>query len=238
MTNRGMRPRFEYEVAPPEEISSRIRSAVAATPAAKTSTRVRVTVAMAVVPVVTAAVLLVASQIVYHRPALRVDMGTHPTSQLLIVLLLIVGLTLSATSVAVGRGARGLGSGATSLLLVALLVTPIYAALTLVIPLEASGATAAALAELSPWGLRCLAIAVTVGLLVLVSFTAALRRSAPVASRLRGAALGAAAGAWAGLSVFLFCPAADHRHLLVGHVLPIAIFTLLGLAAVPRALRP
>jgi len=120
----------------------------------------------------------------------------------------------------------------------ALLVTPIYAALTLVIPLEGSGATAAALAELSPWALRWLAIAVTVGLLVFVSFTAALRRSAPVASRLRGAALGAAAGAWAGLGVFLFCPATDHRHLLVGHVLPIAIFTLLGLAAVPRALRP
>jgi len=107
-----------------------------------------------------------------------------------------------------------------------------------VIPLEGSGATAASLAELSPWALRWLAIAVTVGLLVFVSFTAALRRSAPVASRLRGAALGAAEGAWAGLGVFLFCPTTDHRHLLVGHVLPIAIFTLLGLAAVPRALRP
>jgi hypothetical protein len=77
-----------------------------------------------------------------------------------------------------------------------------------------------------------------VGLLVLISFTAALRRPAPVASRLRGAALGAAAGAWAGLSVFIFCPATEHRHLLVGHVLPIAAFTLLGLAAIPRALRP
>jgi hypothetical protein len=154
------------------------------------------------------------------------------------VLLLIVGLTLSATLIAVGRGERGLGSGVMSLFLVALLVTPIYAVLTLVHPLEASGATAASLAELSPWGLRCLAIAVTVGLLVLVSFAAALRRSAPVASRLRGAALGAAAGAWAGLSVFIFCPATDHRHLLVGHVLPIVMFTLVGLAAVPRALRP
>ena len=31
------------------------------------------------------------------------------------------------------------------------------------------------------------------------------------------------APAWAGLGVFLFCPATDHRHLLVGHVLPIAM---------------
>jgi hypothetical protein len=57
-----------------------------------------------------------------------------------------------------------------------------------------------------------------VGLLVLAAFAGALRRAAPAASRLRGAALGAAASAWAGLTVFLFCPAGAHRHLLVGHV--------------------
>jgi len=113
MTDHGMRPRFAHEMYPPEDLFSRIRTAVAATPAPKTSTRLRITVAMAAVPIVTAAVLLVASQIVYHRPALRVDLGTHPTFQLLMVLLLVVGLTLSATIVAAGRGARGLGSGAT-----------------------------------------------------------------------------------------------------------------------------
>ena len=123
MTDRGMRPRFESEIAPPEELFPRIRTIVAATPASKTSTPLRITVAMAVVPVVTAAVLLVAFQIVYERPALRVHMGTPLTSEL-IVLLLIVGLTLSATLIAVGRGERGLGSGATSLFLVALLVAP------------------------------------------------------------------------------------------------------------------
>jgi len=238
MTNRGMRPRFESEITPPEELFSRIRSAVAATPASKIGTHLRVTVAMAVVPIVTAAVLLVASHVVYHRPALRVDVGTPLTSQLLMVLLLVVGLTLSATLIAVGRGERGLGSGVTSLFLVALLVTPIYAVIALGIPLEASGAAAASLEHLSPWGPRCLSLAAAVGLLVLITFTAALRRSAPVASRLRGAALGAAAGAWAGLAVFIFCPATEHRHLLVGHVLPIAACTLLGLAAIPRALRP
>jgi hypothetical protein len=193
---------------------------------------------MALVPLLTAAVLLVASHVVYERPVLRVHMGTPLTSQLLIVLLLIVGLTLSATFIAVGRGERGLGSGVMSLLLVALLVTPIYAVLTLMYPLEVSEAAAAALAKLSPWAPHCLAIAGVVGLLVLASFTVALRRSAPVASGLRGAALGAAAGAWAGLSVFIFCPATEPRHLLVGHVLPIAAFTLLGLTAIPRALRP
>jgi hypothetical protein len=236
MADRGIPSRFASEVAPPAEFYARIRTAVAAIPAAKTSTRLRITVATAIVPLVTAAVLLVASRIVHH-PVLRVDLGTHPTSELLIALLLIVGLTLLATLIAVGQGTRGLGSGASSLFLVALLVTPIYAVLTLAPP-AATEATAASMAKLSPWGPRCLALASVVGVLVLTSFTAALRRSVPAASRLRGAALGAAAGAWAGLGVFVFCPATEHRHLLVGHVLPIALLTLLGLAAIPRALRP
>jgi len=238
MTDPGTPSRFESEAAPPEELFSRVHAAVAATPAATTSTRVRVGIAMVVVPLVTAGVVLVASQLVYDRPALRTGMGTTPTFELLIVLLLVVGLTLAATLVTVARGTRGLGPGVVPLLLVALLVTPLYAVLALAIPLHTSQAAAASIAERSPWGLRCLALASVVGLLVLVSLTAALRRSAPVAARLRGAALGAAAGTWAGLAVFVFCPAVEHRHLLVGHVLPIAVFTLIGLTMIPRALRP
>ena len=238
MTDRGMPSRFESELGPPEELFFKVRSAVAATPAAKTTTRLRVIVATAVVPLLAAAVLLVASHFVYHQPALRIHEGTPVTVHLVIVLLLIVGLTLSATLIALGRGERGLGSGVVALFLAAVLVTPIYAVLTLVDPLEVSQAAAASLATLSPWAPRCLTVSAAVGLLVLLSFTAALRRSAPVASRLRGAAVGAAAGAWAGLSVFMYCPATEYHHLLVGHVLPIAALTLLGLAAIPRALRP
>jgi len=208
------------------------------TPSSRISTRLRITMALAVIPFLTAAVVLVASRIVYHRPALRIDLGTHPTSQLLIVLLLLVGLTLTATLIAVGRGERGLGAGVVSLFLVALFVTPIYAALTLASALGGGEAATASLAEVSPWGPRCLAMGAAVGLVVLISFTAALRRSAPVASRMRGAALGAAAGAWAGLGVFIYCPATQYHHLLFGHVLPIAALTLLGLVAIPRALRP
>lgn len=238
MTDRGMPSRFASEVAPPEELFLRVRSAVAATPAAKTTTRLRLVVAAAVVPVLTAVVLLVASQIVYDRPALRIHEGTPVNLHLLIVLLLIIGLTLSATLIALGRGERGLGAGVVALSLVSVLVTPVYAVLTLVDPVEVTQAAAASLANLSPWGLRCLTVSAAVGLLVLLTFTAALRRSAPVASRLRGGAVGAAAGAWAGLSVFVFCPAIEYRHLLVGHVLPIAAITLVGLVAIPRALRP
>src|SRR5215471_17364351 len=150
MTNRGTPSRFESEVPPPEELFARIRTAVASAPASKTSTRLRITVALGVVPFLSAAVVLVASRIVYHRPALRVDMTAHPTSQLLIVLLLLVGLTLAATLIAVPRGDRGLGSGVVSLFLVALFVTPIYSALTLASALEAGDAATSSLAGLSP----------------------------------------------------------------------------------------
>ena len=136
MTDRGMPSRFGSEVAPPEKLFFRVRNAVAATLAAKTTTHLRTIVAAAVVPVLAAAVLLVASHIVYHRPALRIHESTPVTVHLLVVLLLIVGLTLSATLVALGRGKRGFGSGVVALFLVALLVTPTYAVLTLIDPLE------------------------------------------------------------------------------------------------------
>jgi len=238
MMDHGMPSRFGSDGAPPEELFQRVQRAVAATPAPRTTTRLRIMMAAAVVPVLTAAILLGASHIVYHRPALRIHDGTPVTVHLLVVLLLIIGLTLSATGVVLGRGKRGLGSGAVALFLVAVLVTPIFAVLTLVDPVEMSLTPEASLATLSPWGPRCLTISMAVGLLVLFSFTTALRRSAPAASRLRGAAVGAAAGAWGGLSVFVFCPAIEYRHLLVGHVLPIAAITLVGLVAIPRALRP
>jgi hypothetical protein len=237
MTDRWTPSRLASDAAPPPELHARIRAAIAATPAPRIGTRLRIAAALAVVPCVAAAVLLIATRLVYGRPvvrpALRLDMAMR-SSHVLIVLVLLVGLTLAATLVAVGRGRRGLGPGVVSLVGLSLLVTPLYAALAL----GGSGdAGEPAGPELSPWGLPCLYIATAVGLLVLATFTAALRRSVPVASSLRGAALGAAAGAWAGLTVFVFCPAGEYPHLLVGHVLPIAAFTLLGLAAIPRVLR-
>jgi hypothetical protein len=239
MTDRGTRFPFASDVAPPPELQDRIRAAVSATPAARSGTRRRVAVALAVAPLIAAVALVVATRLIPGRPlvrlGLRIDAGAEP-SHLLIVLVMLAALTLAATWIAVARGSRGLGAGVALLVGAAALVTPVYAALSLggsTHPGELGSAL-----HLSPWGLPCLYVATTVGLLVLASFTAALRRAAPVASRQRGAAIGAAAGAWAGLTVFVFCPAGEVPHLLVGHVLPIAAFTLLGLAVAPRALRP
>jgi hypothetical protein len=242
MTDRGTLSRFASDLLPPPELGARIRAAIAATPAPKLSTRRRVAIAAALAPCASVAVLLIATQWIFERsalrPGLRLDAAAAwaPSAPLLLVLSLLVGLTLAATVIALGRGARGLGPGAATLAAAACLVAPIYGALAL------GGAShavePAARQALSPVGAPCLYIGSAVGLLVLGAFATALRRAAPAASRLRGAALGAAAGAWAGLTVFVFCPAGAHRHLLVGHVLPIAALTLVGLIAIPRALRP
>jgi hypothetical protein len=238
MIERGIPSRFVSELVPPAELSVRLRTAIEGSATPRTGTRRRITLLLAAVPGAIATVLLTASHLVHGRPALRVDLSTAPTSELVLVLILVGALALATTLVAVGRGARGLGPPATSLFVVAVLVTPVYAVLTLAIPIESAEEAAAATADLSRWGLRCGAIAAAAGMLVLTSFACALRRSVAAASRLRGAALGAAAGAWSGLTVFLFCPATELGHLLVGHVLPIAAFTLLALVAVPRVLRP
>jgi hypothetical protein len=154
----------------------------------------------------------------------------------ILVLLLLVAQTLVATLLAVWRGRSGFGSEATTLYLTCGLVAPIYAALVMINPIHAHDPTPGGVA-ISALGLRCLALSAIVGVLVLASLLLALRRSVPVSSRVRGAAVGAAAGAWAGLSVFIFCPSDDPRHIFIGHVLPIVLFTVLGIAMVPRVLR-
>jgi len=233
MPNRGIPSRFASDIAPPEALSARIRASVEATPASTSSTRRRVAVAMTVIPAVTAAVVLIASQLVYRRLAAGLADGTQSPSHLVLVLFVFAGVTLAATLVAVRRGSRGLGSGVVSLVLVAALGTPICAAVTLASPLHFQGVAASSL--VSPWGLRCLAVVTAVGAVVLAAFAIALRRSVPVASGLRGAALGAAAGACAGLGVFFFCPGGGLKHLLVGHVLPLVALTLVASVVLPRA---
>jgi hypothetical protein len=223
------------ERAPPEVLRLRVRASVEKESASTTRMAVRVMVALIIASCLTAAVVLAASQMVYQRPAVGLYLAARSEHHLFLVFLLLTGLTVAATVVAVSRGRRGFGSGLVSLAAVAGLVAPVYAALVLVSPVHINPVHASVL--ISPWGGRCLALSLIIGIVVLTCFTVALRRSAPVASWLRGGTLGAAAGAWAGLGIFIFCPSGDPWHLLVGHVLPIVAVTLLGFIVIPRVLR-
>jgi hypothetical protein len=184
-----------------------------------------------------AAVLLLSSGIVYGRQAVGLRVPAQSALPLATTLVVLAALTLAATWIATRRGRNGLGSGVLLLLAFATFVPPAYAALTLVNPVHAHD-TAALPIDVSPWGARCLVVAGLAGVCTLATLAIALRGAAPAASGARGAALGAAAGLWAGLAVFIFCPASSFQHLLLGHVLPVAAFTIVGFIALPRMLRP
>lgn len=225
---------------PPERLYASIHAAVTSTPAATTRTRARIVAALAIVPVLTTILVLIASEIVYGQPAAGLDIDVASTTEALTILALLAGLAFASTLFALRQGRGGLGIGSMWLVSVAALVVPVYAALTVLRPLHSGAADDVALTgvAISPWGFRCLFIATVVSASALAIFAGALRRAVAVASGLRGAALGAAAGAWGGLAVFVFCPSGESQHLLVGHVLPIALFTLIGSVASMRALRP
>jgi hypothetical protein len=62
----------------------------------------------------------------------------------------------------------------------------------------------------------------------LIAFTYLRRGSDPVAPRLTGAAIGTAAGTVGALGIELICTHATLFHVLVGHVLPVALLAVLG----------
>jgi hypothetical protein len=239
MTNSGIpSARFAFDERPPDPLFARIRADVRNTSPPRAGVRRRIAIAVSLAAAMAGAVIMLASQLVYHRYASGLEVAVRSAHYLLEVLFLLVALTLVATVIAMWRGRNGLGSGAISLYLASGLVAPLYAALVVVSPVHMhTGEAVLSDVTSSPWGLRCLVISAIVGLLVLATFTVALRRSIPTASGLRGAAIGTAAGAWAGLGVFIFCPSGDLVHMLIGHILPIVALTLLGVVSIPRILR-
>lgn len=77
-------------------------------------------------------------------------------------------------------------------------------------------------------GFKCLGVCLSTGILPLVAAVYARRFSDPMHPVLSGAALGAAAGAFAAFLVDLWCPVAYLPHLLLGHVLPLVLLTVVG----------
>ena len=225
---------------PSERLYPQVRTAVEDTPAATTRTRTRILATLAIVPVLTTLVGLIASEWVYGQPAAGLGIDVASPSAALTTLALLAGLALASTLFALSQGRDGLGIAATWLVSIAALVVPVYAALTVLQPLHSGAADDVAFTgvAISPWGWRCIFIATVVSASTMAIFAVALRRAVAAASGLRGAALGAAAGAWGGLAVFAFCPSGELQHLLVGHVLPIALFTLLGGVVLTKVIRP
>jgi hypothetical protein len=222
---------------PPPELYERLRSSMKDARASTFRTSNRVVAALVAVAVAAMAIVWIASELVYGRPAAGLELEVASTPRLLAVSIILGGLTLIATTIALKRSAK-FGPRALWLALAAASTAPLYAVATLMLPVHAGVASQVGGVVISPWGLRCALIASLIGVCALFAFGAALRRAAPTTAVARGAALGAAAGAWAGLGVFLFCPSGSVQHVLAGHVSIIVLLTICGALFAARALRP
>jgi hypothetical protein len=86
-------------------------------------------------------------------------------------------------------------------------------------------------------GYRCLGLSLGVGLLPLLTLLYSRRGTDPSHPNTAGMALGVSIGLAVAVLIDLWCPVACLPHLLLGHLLPIGIFALLGFAVGRKLLR-
>ncbi len=211
-----------------------VLAGVAATRAPSIRTAHRMRIAISVACATTFLIVLAASQLVYGEWAAGLSVAVDSHSSVFAAGAATLLLASMATLAAVWRNRGGFGPPGAALAALAVLVTPLYAVFSVLFAQHVPSGDVV----VSPWGARCLAIAALVGTIVLVAFGWALHRAAPEAAESRAAAIGACAGAWVGVAVFFFCPSADQQHLLLGHVLPVAVLTIVGALLLPKVLRP
>jgi hypothetical protein len=77
-------------------------------------------------------------------------------------------------------------------------------------------------------GYLCFSLTLAAAPWPFVALVFASHRRDPRHPGLSGAALGAAAGAWAAVVVEVWCPLAEPRHVLIGHVAPLLALCALG----------
>lgn len=202
-------------IPPPDALRAQIAERIARSPRDRVGRRARIAIAAAVL------LAIVALGSMKARP----DLGAAST----------VGATVAIALLAVGTlvvaflpGRHGLGASAISLALLGFATLPLYVGITMGAAWAGPGRSVTG----------CFTLATVSGVVALGGLTFALRRAVPAAAVARGALVGACAGAWAGLMIHLHCPAGDPAHLVVGHAVPLAICTLIGVTALPRLLRP
>ena len=77
-------------------------------------------------------------------------------------------------------------------------------------------------------GLRCLGLTLLLGSWPLLAFSLIRRHSDPTHPRMLGAALGVAAGTYSATLIDFWCPVGYTPHVLLGHILPLAVLGLVG----------
>ncbi|HEX7115131.1 MAG TPA: NrsF family protein [Steroidobacter sp.] len=211
-----------------------VRASIAKTKAGRMRASRRIAIAVCFVSAASSLIVIAASQFVYGEWAAGVSVAVNSLMSIIAVGAVVLSLASTSTLAAVWRGRGGFGPPLLALAAIAILVTPVYALFTLLLAQHVYSSDVI----VSSWGARCVVIAALVGTTVLAAFGWALHRAVPEAPVGRAAVLGACAGAWAGAAVFFFCPSADQTHITLGHVLPVAMLTLVGMLMLPKVLRP
>lgn len=136
-----------------------------------------------------------------------------------------LAIALATVWVAFGRGGQMVGRPRAWLVALCAAAPAAFLAWKLLWSLRFPGGT-------DPWatrpGFRCLGLTLLLAAWPLAVVLAVRRESDPTHPRSLGAALGVMAGTCAAVLVDLWCPVAHPPHLLLGHVLPIALLGLLG----------
>jgi hypothetical protein len=133
-------------------------------------------------------------------------------------------LAVAAASIAWWRGKSQVGRSQTALLAIAVLVPLV----TYVWMVSWHGRYNEPFQRV---GYRCLAMTLASGAPLLVAALWLRKHTIAVHPVAGGAALGAAAGAFGGITVDLWCPLTNSPHVLIGHVLPIILLALVGMIA-------
>jgi hypothetical protein len=79
-------------------------------------------------------------------------------------------------------------------------------------------------------GFKCLGLTMAAAAFPLVALALVRQESDPVHPVATGAALGSACGASAGVMVEMWCPVGNPQHVVIGHILPIVLMSILGAA--------
>jgi hypothetical protein len=156
----------------------------------------------------------------------RLDRGERPLGYIAALVTAWLVLASAATWVSVGRGQSMLGRPVIWRIAAAVL-TPVAMLATWLALALAWPETLHSVFGARPHTL-CAVATVVFATGPLIAFAVVRRGTDPVTPRLTGAALGAAAGAWGAVGVQMFCSFTAPVHVLLGHLLPVALLPALG----------